>query len=54
MDLNSFHENQRKTSDPHLKEKSDLKWFSLVEIKNGNVFYRLKQVIFYTMVQLNL
>jgi 8-oxo-dGTP pyrophosphatase MutT (NUDIX family) len=46
MDLNIFHENQSKTNDPCLKEKSDLRWFSLVEIKNENVLYRLKQVIF--------
>ena len=40
-----FHKNQLKTNEPTLKEKSDITWFSLAQIENGNVLYILKKTI---------
>jgi hypothetical protein len=45
IDFNQFYINQSRTDNRYLKEKSQLKLFSLYEINQKNVLYRLKQSI---------
>ena len=47
LNLNKFHYNQHIYQNNIYKEKSDLRWFNLNEIKNGNILYRLKQTILF-------
>ena len=44
-DFKKFHDNQKVILDPHLKEKSKLRWFTLNDIRNFKVLYRLQQTI---------
>ena len=43
--LNQFVINKKSIGDKHFKEKSQLKWFTLSQIRAGNVLYRLKNTI---------
>jgi len=47
VNLQQLGTNQLYLQDPHLKEKTKLKWFSLSEIakKNKFIYYRLKSII---------
>jgi len=45
MNFSQFYLNQNKIKDSHFKEKSKLQWFSLSEVKNGNVYNVLKRTI---------
>jgi len=44
-DLRLFYVNQSMTSEPTLKEKTDIQWFPLSEIEQGNILFILKKTI---------
>jgi len=48
MDFSEFHFNQSKIKDRHFKEKSNLRWFTLSQIRNGPILNCLKQTILRT------
>jgi 8-oxo-dGTP pyrophosphatase MutT (NUDIX family) len=43
--LTQFHYNQSIINDSHFKEKSDIRWFSLHQLKSAKILYRLKKTI---------
>ena len=45
IDLHLFYVNQSKTNQPTLKEKTDIQWFPLSEIEQGNILFILKKTI---------
>ncbi len=45
VNLKQFHKNQLTTSEPTLREKKNIQWFSLSQIEHGNVLYQLKRCI---------